>query len=159
MVLFWMERLQNRTNHQVCKDVKFNYRNKYICDANDWQTWLLTLSSVSCISYEPCQSLKGTGQWGGFSGVSCINWIVIDLLHYLSSRSDFGIEFAEIYCIRNRKTTSQLAESAIRFSITNISANSKPKSETARNVVYIKVAMPNRFMQKPRKIGLIDMSL
>jgi hypothetical protein len=29
----------------------------------------------------------------------CINWILIDPLHYLSSRSDFGFEFAEIFVI------------------------------------------------------------
>jgi hypothetical protein len=29
----------------------------------------------------------------------CINWIPIDPLHYLSSRSDFGFEFEEIIVI------------------------------------------------------------
>jgi hypothetical protein len=28
--------------------------------------------------------------------VFCINWILIDPLHYLSSRSDFGFEFADV---------------------------------------------------------------
>jgi hypothetical protein len=49
------------------------------------------------------------------------NWIFIDPLHYLSSPSDSGFEF--------ESATPLLAESASRFSITNISANSKPKSE------------------------------
>ncbi len=29
----------------------------------------------------------------------CINWILIDPLHYLSSCSDFGFEIAEIFVI------------------------------------------------------------
>jgi hypothetical protein len=37
----------------------------------------------------------------------CINWILIDPLHYLLSRSDFGFEFAEIFVIEIEK----LAES------------------------------------------------
>jgi hypothetical protein len=32
----------------------------------------------------------------------CINWILIDPLHYLLSRSDFGFELAEIFVIENR---------------------------------------------------------
>jgi hypothetical protein len=60
----------------------------------------------------------------------CRNWFLIDPLHYLSSRSDFVFEFAEIFIvekqlpnlfrlwlqicadIRNRKTTPRLGESA-----------------------------------------------
>jgi hypothetical protein len=30
----------------------------------------------------------------------CRNWFLIDPLHYLSSRSDFGFEFAEIFVIK-----------------------------------------------------------
>jgi hypothetical protein len=32
----------------------------------------------------------------------CRNWFLIDPLHYLSSRSDFGFEFAEIFIIEKR---------------------------------------------------------
>jgi hypothetical protein len=32
----------------------------------------------------------------------CRNWLLIDPLHYLSSRSDFGFEFAEIFVIEKR---------------------------------------------------------
>jgi hypothetical protein len=32
----------------------------------------------------------------------CRNWFLIDPLHYLSSRSDFGFEFAEIFVIEKR---------------------------------------------------------
>ncbi len=32
----------------------------------------------------------------------CINWILIDSLHYLSSHSDFGFKFAEIFVIEKR---------------------------------------------------------
>jgi hypothetical protein len=111
----------------------------------------------------------------------CINRFGIGPLHYISSRSDFDFEFAEIFVIEKRlsdspsrgvsdspsfllniqKPTPRLAESASHrlpdspsrrvadspthrvgesparrivepgshFSITNISANSKPKSE------------------------------
>jgi hypothetical protein len=31
----------------------------------------------------------------------CINWFLIDPLHYLLSRSDFGVEFAEILVIKS----------------------------------------------------------
>jgi len=32
----------------------------------------------------------------------CRNWFLIDPSHYLSSRSDFGFEFAEIFIIEKR---------------------------------------------------------
>jgi hypothetical protein len=32
----------------------------------------------------------------------CINWILIDPLRFLSSRSDFGFEFAEIFVFGKR---------------------------------------------------------
>jgi hypothetical protein len=32
----------------------------------------------------------------------CRNWFLIDPLHYLSSRSDFGFKFAEIFVIEKR---------------------------------------------------------
>ena len=32
----------------------------------------------------------------------CRNWVLIDPLHYLSSRSDFDFEFAEIFIIKKR---------------------------------------------------------
>jgi hypothetical protein len=32
----------------------------------------------------------------------CRNWYLIDPLHYLSSRADFGFEFAEIFEIKKR---------------------------------------------------------
>jgi hypothetical protein len=40
--------------------------------------------------------LKGHGNEADFLGY-CINWILIDPLQYLSSCSDFGFEFAEIF--------------------------------------------------------------
>ncbi len=47
--------------------------------------------------------IKGTWQWGGFSGVFAeIDSSCIDPLHYLSSRSDFGFEFVEIFLIEKR---------------------------------------------------------
>jgi hypothetical protein len=64
----------------------------------------------------------------------CRNWFLIDPLHYLSSRSDFGFEFAEIFVIEKR-----LPDSASR---------GVADSPT-----------PNRFMQKPQKIRLVAMSL
>jgi hypothetical protein len=32
----------------------------------------------------------------------CSNWVLIDPLHYLSSRSAFGFEFAEIFVIEKQ---------------------------------------------------------
>jgi hypothetical protein len=32
----------------------------------------------------------------------CINWFLIDPFYYLSSRYDFGFEFAEIFVIEKR---------------------------------------------------------
>ncbi len=40
----------------------------------------------------------------------CRNWVLIDPLHYLSSRSAFGFEFAEIFVIEKR-----LGESGSRW--------------------------------------------
>ena len=50
-------------------------------------------------------------------------------LHYVSSRSVFGFEFAEIIVIEKQKTTRGFAASERRFFISNISANSNPKTE------------------------------
>ncbi len=61
-------------------------------------------------------------------------------LHYLSSRSDFAFEFAEIFVSEKRveesvtprlgeSATPLLSESGGRFWFTNILENSKPKSE------------------------------
>jgi hypothetical protein len=89
----------------------------------------------------------------------CINRFGIGPIHYVSSRSDFGFEFAEIFVIEKRLPDSsswgvdknayrynffqtesesqrfpdspswRVAESGSRFLITNIFANSKPKAE------------------------------
>jgi hypothetical protein len=47
----------------------------------------------------------------------CRNWFLIDPLHYLSSRSDFGFEVAEIFVIEKRLDASgsrQLSDSVSR---------------------------------------------
>jgi hypothetical protein len=65
----------------------------------------------------------------------CSNWFLIDPLHYLSSRSDFGFEFAEIFVIEKRLPDSasrRLSDSAIGESE---SAKIEAKIGTARNVV------------------------
>ncbi len=59
----------------------------------DLSLWLLEMEGVHGDS-----KIKGTWQWGGFLGF-CINWFLIDPLHYLSRRFDFGFEFAEIFVI------------------------------------------------------------
>jgi hypothetical protein len=46
--------------------------------------------------------------FGGF----CKNWFLIDPLHYLSSRSAFGFEFAEIFIIEADSPTQRVGESA-----------------------------------------------
>jgi hypothetical protein len=48
----------------------------------------------------------------------CRNWFLIDPLHHLSSRSDFGFEFAEIFVIEKRlgeSMTRRLGESGSRL--------------------------------------------
>jgi hypothetical protein len=42
----------------------------------------------------------------------CRNWVLIDPLHYLSSRSAFGFKFAEIFIIENDSPTHRVGESA-----------------------------------------------
>jgi hypothetical protein len=44
--------------------------------------------------------LKGHGN--ETDGVFCRNWFLMSPLHYLSSRSDFGFEFAEIFIFEKR---------------------------------------------------------
>jgi hypothetical protein len=41
----------------------------------------------------------------------CRNWFLIDPLHYLSSRFDFGFEFAEIFVIEKRLPTRGVGDS------------------------------------------------
>jgi hypothetical protein len=64
----------------------------------------VSLNFPSLIKFFVSLQLKGTWQWGGFSGGFWRNWFLIDplQLHYLSSRSDFGFEFAEIFIIEKR---------------------------------------------------------
>ncbi len=85
---------------------------------------LLILLPVKCLSIwlpwsNPCSIcewsipihlglIKGTLQWSGFWGF-CVNWILIDPLHYLSCRSDFGFEVAVILVIDS--PTRQVGES------------------------------------------------
>jgi hypothetical protein len=57
-----------------------------------------------------------------------------------------------------KSESRQLAESGSRFSITNISANLKPKLERLERY-QCKRSMRNQFLQKPQKIRLIAMSL
>jgi hypothetical protein len=55
----------------------------------------------------------------------CRNWFLIDPLYYLSSRSDFGFEFTEIFVIEKRlpdlasrrlsDSTSQEVETLFKF--------------------------------------------
>jgi hypothetical protein len=43
------------------------------------------------------------------------NWFLMSPLHYLSGRSDFGFEFAEIFLFEKRLPASRYGESAIEF--------------------------------------------
>ncbi len=79
----------------------------------------------------------------------CINRFGIGPLHYISSRSDFGFEFAEIFVIERRLPDSP---SVFLFSIYVIYSN-----PTRR--VWCKGSMRNQFLKKPQKIRLIAMSL
>jgi hypothetical protein len=62
-------------------------------------------------------ALKGHGNERIF-WVFFRNWFLIDPLHYLSSRSDFGFEFAEIFVIEKRlpNSASHYGESGSRYS-------------------------------------------
>jgi hypothetical protein len=60
--------------------------------------------------------LKGNGNEADFLGF-CRNWFLIDPLHYLLSRSDFGFEFAEIFVFEKRlpdSASQQVGESAFQ---------------------------------------------
>ncbi len=50
--------------------------------------------------------LKGTWQRTEFSEFFCINRFGLGPLHYISSRSDFGFEFAEIFVLEKRLPVS-----------------------------------------------------
>jgi hypothetical protein len=75
----------------------------------------------------------------------CRNWFLIDPLHYLLSRSDFGFEFAEIFVIKKRlpdrqvgdSTTRRVGESAFECFKENSASQRKfeAKIGTAQNVV------------------------
>ncbi len=49
-----------------------------------------------------CRILKGTWQWTEFSEFFYINRFGLGPLHDISSRSDFGFEFAEIFLFEKR---------------------------------------------------------
>jgi hypothetical protein len=69
------------------------------------------------------------------------------------SRCSERIETVESVVNGDSKRTNERGPFLVghRFSITNISANSKPKSE--------RLEMPNRILQKPQKIRLIAMPI
>ncbi len=54
--------------------------------------------------------LKGHGNEADFLGF-CINGFGIGTLHYISSRSDFDFEFAELFVIEKRLPTRLVGES------------------------------------------------
>jgi hypothetical protein len=62
------------------------------------------------------RDLKGHGNEADFLGF-CRNWFLIDPLNYLSSRSAFGFEFAEIFLIEKQlpdSATLRIGESGSR---------------------------------------------
>ncbi len=74
----------------------------------------------------------------------CTNRFGIGPLHYISSRSDFGFEFAEIRGdIRNLKTTLRLAEFSFTF-------KSRLSDSASRGVVDSSTRRTN-FCKNPRK--------
>jgi hypothetical protein len=77
--------------------------------------------------------LKGHGNEADFLGF-CRNWILVDPLHYLLSRSDFDFEFAEIFVIKKRFPDSairQLSNSASR-GVGNSTSRGVDDSQTCR---------------------------
>jgi hypothetical protein len=78
-----------------------------------------------------CLPLSGNeADFWGF----CINWFLMSPLHYLSSRSDFALEFAEIFIIKNDFPTRRVREST-RLSIDTIFF--KPLNKSMGIVHYI----------------------
>jgi hypothetical protein len=77
---------------------------------------------------------KGTWQRGIFWGF-CINGFGIGTLHYISNRSDFDFEFAEIFVIEKRLPTRRLSDS-LSFPLKHSKADSPTrrvgKSSTPR---------------------------
>jgi hypothetical protein len=59
------------------------------------------------------KALKGHGNEADFLGF-CRNWILVDPLHYFSSRSAFGFEFAEIFVIEKRLPNWRVGDSPTR---------------------------------------------
>ncbi len=69
-----------------------------------WRPYSALPYSVSNIEIDRCFSsyiIKGHDNEADFLGF-CRNWFLIDPLHHLSSHSDFGFEFAEIFIIEKR---------------------------------------------------------
>jgi hypothetical protein len=69
----------------------------------------LRRDGLCLVSFCP-RKLKGHGNEADFRGF-CINRFSIGPLHYISSRSDFGFEFAEIFIIENDSLTCRFGES------------------------------------------------
>ncbi len=69
------------------------------------QKRLFKQALVSADMYCIESGFKGIWQWGQFPRF-CINWFGIGPLHYISSHSDFGFEFAEIFVIEKRLADS-----------------------------------------------------
>ncbi len=83
------------------------------------------------------ETLKGHGNGADFLGF-CRNWFLKDPLHYLSSRSAFGFEFAEIFVIEKRvvgvdnSLTRRVGESAFECLKENLASQRVGNSSTCR---------------------------
>jgi len=101
----------------------------YMKYASFWQVIFFYVGSLK-------NFFKGTWQWGGFSWVSAEigSSILIDPLHYLSSSSDFGFDFAEIFIIEKQLPDSPsrgVGKIAYRYNF------SKPLNKSMVIVHYI----------------------
>ncbi len=98
--------------------------------------------------------LKGHGNEADFLGF-CRNWFLIDPLHYLSSRSEFGFEFAEIFVIDKRfpnsaspgvgnSPTQRVGESAFEC----LKENRRVKESASRGVTMVSQGVAIRICKK-----------
>jgi hypothetical protein len=96
-------------------------------------SWCTNSSRTNSISANKWSKLKGHGNGADFWGF-CINRFLMSPLHNLSSSSDFGFEFAEIFKIETRLPTRRVGEST-RLPVDTIF--SKPLNKSMVKVLFV----------------------
>ncbi len=77
-------------------------------DSLESSTGLLKSLKILTLAYRLSGLIKGTWKRTGFSEVFCINRLGRGPLNYISSRSDFGFEFSEIFVFEKRLPDSTI---------------------------------------------------